>query len=185
MCDVYVPVCLGVFVRVSVYVHVYVRYVCVPVWVSLCVACVCGLVHGRWDGVVIVSLRFPHLTTLRSTPPSLEAVPGAGPSSGEERSGPTCDVSEGDADADIPWSIWGRKTRACCRGRSGVQTDQHPVGKPGRGVVSFTAPAHLSCQGSDPWKSRLAFSLHTHMHIHTHTPPPPGTPPPLHTHRRR
>ena len=159
--------------------------VCACVCVYVCIACVCGLVHGRWDGVVIVSLRFPHLTTLRSTPPSLEAVPGAGPSSGEERSGPTCDVSEGDADADIPWSIWGRKTRACCRGRSGVQTDQHPVGKPGRGVVSFTAPAHLSCQGSDPWKSRLAFSLHTHMHIHTHTPPPPGTPPPLHTHRRR
>ena len=54
------------------------------------------------------------------------------------------------------------------------------------GVVSFTAPPHLSSQGSDPWKSRLAFSLHTHMHIHTHThTPPPGTPPPLHTHRRR
>ena len=31
MCDVYVPVCMGVSVCVSVYVHVYVLYVCLCV----------------------------------------------------------------------------------------------------------------------------------------------------------
>ena len=129
--------------------------------------------------MVIVSLLFPYLITLKSTPHPLEAVPGAGPRPGEEQSCPTCDISEGEADGEVPRGIWVRKTWACCRERSGMETDQRPRRETRKRVVSFTAPPHLSSQGSDPWKSRLAFSLHAH------TPLPSGTQSPLHTHRRR
>ena len=84
------------------------------------------------------------------TPPSLEAVLGAGPSPGEQRSCPTCDVSEGEADAEVPQGIWGRKTWACCRGGVGWKLTSTPGGKPGSGGLSFTATPHLSSQCVDP-----------------------------------
>ena len=79
---------------------------------------------------------------------------------------------------EVPRNIWGRKTRACCRGRSGMETDQHPRRETWKeGWVSFTATPHLSSQGADPQTSRLAFSLHTHTHTHTTALRDPITPP--------
>ena len=112
---------------------------------------------------MIVSLLFPYLITLKSTPHSLEAVPGAGPRPGEEQSCPTCDISEGEADGEVPRGIWGRKTWACCRERSGMETDQHPRRETRKGGGVLHSPSPPQLPGLRPMEEQAGL-LPTHTH---------------------